>query len=157
MTGFEPQAVRQNWNRATDGDWAEVLDEFPLFSRIGKRRLRKIARAAQFAEFAPGDHIISSGDPADSFYVILGGEAKAIGKPAARTLGAGDHFGELALLDGGRRSATVVANTDLHVMRLGRQTFLEVLDSDPGVARTIMSELGSRVRRLERQPATSVS
>jgi CRP-like cAMP-binding protein len=157
MTGFEPQAVRQDWNRATSKDWAEVLAEFPLFSRIGKRRLRRIVREARLAEFAPGETVIATGAPGDSFYVILGGTARAFGKPAARTLGPGDYFGELALLDGGPRSATVLATTELHVMRLPRQTFLELVEENAGVAYTIMSELGSRVRQLERQPAVGVS
>ena len=73
--------------------------------KIGGRRKSALpksnenfARTAQFSEFAPGDHVISTGGPADSFYVILGGEAKAFARPAARTLGAGDYFGELALI-----------------------------------------------------------
>lgn len=157
MTGFEPLAVRQDWNRATDRDWAEVLSELPLFSRVGKRRLRKIARQAQFAEFARGDTVIAVGAPADAFYVILGGEAKVFGKPAARTLSTGDYFGEMALLDGGSRSATVVATDELHVMKLPRQPFLELVEEHGGVALKMMTELGSRVRRLERRPAPSVS
>jgi CRP/FNR family transcriptional regulator, cyclic AMP receptor protein len=151
MTGFEPLAVSQNWNQATSGDWAEVLAEFPLFSRLGTRRLRKLAQEGTFAEFAPGDTVVLTGAPADSFYVILSGKAQARGKPNARTLSTGDHFGEMALVDNGRRSATVIATEELHVLRLPRQAFLELLDED-GVALTIVKELGARVRRLEGLP-----
>ncbi len=157
MTGFEPQAVRQDWNRATDSDWASVLAGLPLFSRIGKRKLRKLVRQAQFAEFAPGESVVATDAPADSFYVILGGEAKAFAKPAARTLKTGDYFGEMALLDDGRRSATVVATADLHVLRIPRRAFLGLIEQDSGVAYTMLSELAARVRRLERQPAPSVT
>jgi CRP-like cAMP-binding protein len=156
MTGFEPLIVRRDWNRATDRDWAEVLAELPLFAQLGKRRLRRIAQAAQFAEFAAGDTVVSTGAPADAFYVILSGEAKAVRKPAARTLRTGDYFGELGLLAGDRRSATVVATDALHVMRLPRRTFLELLEEN-GVALRIMSELGERVRRLERQPVPDLA
>jgi CRP/FNR family cyclic AMP-dependent transcriptional regulator len=152
VTGFEPQAVWQDWNRATERDWAEVLAEMPLFSSIGKRRLRKIVQEARFAEYALGDSVILTGAPADSFYVILGGKAKVVGKPGARTLTTGDYFGEMALLDGGPRSATVVATDILHVMRLPRETFLRLL-SQAGVAQEITTELGARVRRLEREVA----
>ena len=149
MSGFEPMAVQQDWNRATDRDWAEVLAELPLFSRIGKRRLRKLARQAQFAEFAAGETVVSAGGPGDSFYVVLSGEAKARGKPAARSLRSGDYFGELALLDGGRRSATVVATDELHVMRLPRESFRQLTEADPSVPLAMLTELGRRVRQLE--------
>jgi CRP/FNR family cyclic AMP-dependent transcriptional regulator len=153
MTGYEPLLVERDWNRASDRDWADVLGELPLFSQLGKRRLRKIARHAQFKEFAPGDAVVSAGARGDSFYVILSGEAMALRKPAAHTLGPGDYFGEIALLDGEPRSATVVATAELHVMRLPRRTFLELLEQDATVARTMLVELGRRVRELERQTA----
>jgi CRP-like cAMP-binding protein len=153
MTGYEPLLVQQDWSKATDGDWAEVLAQLPLFSQVGKRRLRQVARHARFAEFPPGETIMVKGSRGDSLYVILSGEAMALRKPAARTLGAGDYFGELALLDGEPRSATVVATDHLHVMRLPRRTFLELLEENPTIAQTMLVELGARVRGLERQTA----
>jgi CRP-like cAMP-binding protein len=152
MTGFEAPVVRQNWNRATERDWAEVLARLPLFSGIGRRRLRKLARQARFAEFAPGEHVVSTGDRGDAFYVILGGTAKAL-KPEARTLGPGDYFGEISLLDGKPRSATVVATEELHVMRLPRRTFRWLIAKNGDVALTLLTELGERLRRLEREAA----
>jgi CRP-like cAMP-binding protein len=157
MTGFEPMIVRRDWNRPTDRDWATVLTEVPLFSGIGKRQLRKIARQARFAEFAAGEQVVLTGEPGDSFYVILSGEAKAFGKPAARALRTGDYFGEMALLDGGPRSATVVATNELHVMRLPRRLFLQLVEGNSDIALTILSELGARIRRAEQQPAGSLS
>jgi CRP-like cAMP-binding protein len=154
VTGYEPEIVGQDWNRASDRDWADVLAGIPIFSSVGKRKLRKVAQEAQFAEFAPGDSVVLTGAPGDSFYVILGGEANVVGKPGARTLGTGDYFGELALLDGGPRSATVVAASDLHVMRLSRQTFERLL-SEAGVAQEITTELGARLRRVEEGRASS--
>jgi CRP/FNR family cyclic AMP-dependent transcriptional regulator len=154
MTGFEPQTVRQDWNRASDRDWAEVLAGLPLFSGIAKRRLRKVVQEAQFAEYSPGDSVVLTGAPADWFYVILGGTARVVGKPGARELSTGDYFGEMALLDQGPRSATVVATTALHVMRVPPQTFDRLLD-EAGVAREITAELGARVRRLERETTKS--
>ena len=151
MTGFEPSAVSQDWNKATSRDWASVLAELPLFSQLGSRRLRKIAQEGTFTEFAPGDTVVLTGAPADSFFVILSGKAQVRGKPGARTLSTGDYFGEMALVQGGRRSATVVATDALHVLRLPRQTFVELLD-EAGVAHTIVTELGARVRRLEGLP-----
>ena len=155
MTGFEPLAVRQDWNRATEADWAKVLSELPLFSGLGKRQLRKVVRQATFAEFVPGQEVLLTGSPADGFYVILSGTARARGKPSARTLRTGDYFGEIALLDGQPRSATVVATDELHVMKLPRRTFLQLLERHGDAALRIMTELGARVRHLEHLPSAS--
>jgi CRP-like cAMP-binding protein len=130
-----------------------VLAELRLFEGIGKRDLRKLAGAAEFAEFSPGDTVVATGAPPDFFYVILGGEARASAKPAARILTTGDYFGEMGLLDGEPRSATVIAVTDLHVMRLSRRAFDDAVERHPSLARKFMTELGGRVRRLEHQAA----
>lgn len=151
MTGFEPLAVRRDWNKASERDWADVLAKLPLFEGVRKRDLRKLAGEAEFAEFAPGDTVVATGAPPDYFYVILGGEAKASAKPAARTLNTGDYFGEIGLLDGEPRSASVLASTDLHVMRVPRQAFEDAIARHPSLARRFLNELGGRVRELERQ------
>ena len=137
-----------DWDSASDRDWADVLSSLPLFAEVPKRHLRKLAAKAEVREFAAGEAVVATGVPPDWFYVILGGEAKASGRPAARELGPGDYFGEIALLDREPRSASVVASNDLHVMRLPRNAFLELLEK-PGVAAKMLSELGARVRQLE--------
>jgi CRP/FNR family transcriptional regulator, cyclic AMP receptor protein len=147
MTGYEPQIVRQDWQRVTSGDWANVLTEVPLFRNVGKRRLRKLAEHAHVAELAPGEQVVVTGEPADSFYVILGGAASVTGR--ATTLRTGDYFGEVALLDDGRRSASVVATQDLHVMRVPRRAFQELVDEHADVALKIARGLGTRLRRRE--------
>ncbi len=136
---------------ASDRDWAEVLAGVPLFAEVGKRKLRKVAQDAHFAEYAPGESVVLTGAPADSFFVILSGEANVVGKPGARPLGLGDYFGELALLGDGTRSATVMAASELHVMRLPRPTFERLLP-EAGVAKELTSEAGARLRRAEQAP-----
>jgi CRP-like cAMP-binding protein len=81
------------------------------------------------------------------------GTAKARGKPAARALSTGDYFGELALLTGGSRSATVVATEQLHVMRLPRESFLRVAQHDPSIWLTMLRGLSAQFARLETQAA----
>jgi CRP/FNR family transcriptional regulator, cyclic AMP receptor protein len=153
MTGYETLVLRQDWGQATDSDWVKVLASLPVFEGFSKRRLRKVARRAHFADYARGDEIVSTGSAGDAFYVILSGSAKARGKPAARTLRAGDYFGEMAVLDGGPRSATVVATSELQVMRVPREAFLELAEDEPALTANMLAQLGARVRELEGQAA----
>lgn len=144
-----------SWDHASPADWANVLATFPLFSGIGKHQLRKLVRRATFAEYGRGDIVIQKGEPGESLYVILSGSAKALGKPASRTLRTGDYFGELSLLERTPRSATVIATSDLHVMKLSRKAFLKLAQDDPSVSFRMVTTLGSQIRRLEAQPAMS--
>jgi CRP/FNR family transcriptional regulator, cyclic AMP receptor protein len=68
----------------------------------------------------------------------------------SRILRPGDFFGEMALIDGGPRSATIIAASDVRVMMLQRQTFLKALKQNPQIGLAIMETLAERVRRLER-------
>jgi CRP/FNR family transcriptional regulator, cyclic AMP receptor protein len=153
MTGHEPLIVTQDWNKATDREWSVVLAGLPLFEGIGRRDLRRIASEAEFAEIAQGETAVWTAAPSDHFYVILSGEARAFGKPAARTLRTGDYFGEIGLLDQEPRSASIVATSELHVMRLPRRAFDGALERHPSLARTLLAGLGSRIRTLERRAA----
>ena len=153
MNGIAALSVRGDWNHTSDRDWADVLARLTLFEGIGKRNLRRIAGEAEFAEFAPGETVIATRAPADYFYVVLSGKATAIAKPASRSLELGDYFGEMSLLDGAPRSASIVATTDLHVMRLPRRAFDAAVERHPTIARRFLTELGTRVRTLEQQAA----
>jgi CRP-like cAMP-binding protein len=139
------------WDHARPSDWAEVLATFPLFAGISKRRLRKLVGDATFAEYVPGDTVVQKGESGNVLYVILGGSARVLGKPASRPLRTGDYFGELSLLEGAPRSATVVAASELHVMQLPRKAFV-ALTEDPTASQEMLHTLGSQIRRLEAQP-----
>jgi CRP/FNR family transcriptional regulator, cyclic AMP receptor protein len=145
--------LERSWNRPTARDWAEVIAGLPLFAGVGKRHLRKIASLAEVKEFEPGDFVVVKDEPADAFYLILGGRAKVLGRSRSRTLGIGDYFGEMALLDGGPRSATVTAVDELQTMRLRRRPFLKLLESEPKIAIAMLAELSGRIRRVERPAA----
>ena len=153
MNGLEAEALLRYWNQPSTDDWVEVLAAYSLFAGVSKRRLRKLVRHARFGEFARGDVVVTQGESADSLYVILGGTAEARGKPAPRTLRTGDYFGELALLGGTRRSATVVATRDLYVMRLPGRSFLRLAKRDPRISLAMLRNLGVQLRRLETQAA----
>jgi CRP-like cAMP-binding protein len=127
-----------------------VLRALPLFSILSTRHLRQVAKLAQSVEFAPGDYVVAVGEPGDAFYLIVSGKAKVAGKPRARALGPGDFFGEMGLIDGEPRSATIVATTELHAMKLARSPFMKLLRQEPQVALALLAELAARVRRAER-------
>jgi CRP-like cAMP-binding protein len=150
---LSPYGLTGDWDRAEPGDWADVLAGFPLFSGIAKRRLRALARHGTLEEYGPGDIVLQKGDPGDSLYVVLSGSAKVRGKPAARALRTGDYFGELGLLNGVPRSATIVASGHLHVMKLPRTAFLRIAQHEPSISLTMANGLGSQIRRLEARAA----
>lgn len=150
---MQPAGLMGYWDHVTPADWSDVLATFPLFSGVPKRRLRRLVRRATFARYGPGDVVVEKGAPGDSLYVILSGSARARGKPAARTLRTGDYFGELGLLDGVPRSATVVATGDLHVMRLRGEAFLRLAEHNPSISLKMVSNVGWQVRRLETRAA----
>jgi CRP-like cAMP-binding protein len=141
------------WNQPTAKDWADILGSLPLFTGLTKRQLRRVAAPARISEFAKGDVVIQAGEKGDAVYVILSGQARVIGRPRARVLRAGDYFGEMALIDGQPRSATITAASDLQTMKLPRQAFLKVLRQDPGIAIAMMAEMAARIRRVERLSA----
>ena len=147
---FLPELLERSWERPTARDWANVLRALPLFSNLSTRHLRQIAKLAESVEFAPGHFVVQVGEPGDAFYLIVTGNAKVVGKPRARGLGPGDFFGEMALIDGEARSATIVATTELHAMKLARRSFMKLLEQEPRVALTLLAELAARIRRLER-------
>jgi CRP/FNR family transcriptional regulator, cyclic AMP receptor protein len=142
--------LNRDWDRPSTSDWAAVLAHLPLFAHVRKRHLRRIADLAEIREFQPGDVVIQKGDVGDGFYLILGGHASVVEPKQARRLKTGDYFGEMALLDGEPRSATVVAVGELQTMRLPRRPFIRLLEQEPSISIAMLTELGNRIRRLEK-------
>ncbi len=129
---------------------AAALHEVPLFAGLSARHIRRLAANAEEVHYGAGRTIVSQGSRGDSFFVILEGTAKV--RRGTRTIGRlepGDFFGEMALLDGRPRSATVIAETPLVTVRLLRSAFNKAIDTEPAMARGILAELAARVRRLE--------
>ena len=130
---------------------ADVLAQVPLFAGLPRRHLKKLAERADEVPFDPGAHIVEVGDPGSAFFVIVAGEAKVVRK--GRTLGRlqpGDFFGEISLLDGGPRTASVIAETPVDTVRIFKKTFDELLSEEPGVASQILVVLARRLREAER-------
>lgn len=133
-----------------NADWTEVLAEVPLFSGLSRRHLRNLTKLAKIQRLLAYTKIVREGDRADSFYLLLEGSAvvRPKGKRSVK-LGAGDFFGELALLDNSPRSATVEALEDVLVARIGRTDFVRMLEHEPKVALLLMRTMAARLRSSE--------
>jgi CRP-like cAMP-binding protein len=91
-----------------------ALKRVPLFADLGDHELAEIARLFKERRFAAGDTVVQEGSGGAAFFVIDSGEAVVIVNGEERsTLAAGDHFGEIALIDEGPRMATITASSDL--------------------------------------------
>jgi cAMP-dependent protein kinase regulator len=131
-------------------DWSNVLAEVPLFAGLSKRHIKAIARLAKVRRVARYSVLVHEGEPGNSFYLLLEGNASVVrpGKRAIR-LKPGAFFGELALLDDAPRSATVEAETDLLVAQIGRASFLKMLEAEPKVGLRLLQTLAVRLRASE--------
>src|SRR5205809_4695098 len=132
---------------------ARLLSNVPLFAGLSARDLRRVAGLAEETWFNPGRVVVQEGKPGSSFYaVILDGTARVTRRGRTiRKLGPGDYFGELALLTGGPRTASVIAETSLDTIRIQRSAFRKLLLKEPEVALRIMAGLAERIAECERQ------
>jgi CRP-like cAMP-binding protein len=102
-------------------------------------------RDARFEELARGETLSSIAAGTDSLYVILGGKAMML-RPMRLSMQTGDYFGELGVLGGGPYSLHIVAEQELHLMKLPRQPVLELARRHPPVTMTLLKQLGLRLR-----------
>jgi CRP-like cAMP-binding protein len=122
----------------------------PLFSTCSKRQLAQVAGLTVQADLSKGTVMTRQGAVGGLAYLIATGQAEVTrdGKRIAR-LGPGDVVGELSLIDGRRRSATVTATTDLQVLELDRKDLLTLMKKAPPVVRKLLEALAQRVREVD--------
>jgi len=130
---------------------ADLLARVPLFAGLPKRHLRAVAGIATEEEFLEKSTIAEEGTPGDDFYVIVEGQATVTrgGKRVTRLL-PGDFFGEIALLDEGPRTASVIAETPLSAMTINRKPFSALLSREPTIVLKMLEALAARLRNQER-------
>lgn len=128
----------------------EMLRKVPLFSGLSQRQLEQIAKLADEIEVPAGRQLATVGESGHELFVIVDGEASVRAK-GGRTvrLGYGDFFGEMSLVDGGPRSATVVATTPMKLLVVSHREFWSLLNEAPQVAGKIMRTLSQRLRDVE--------
>jgi len=128
-----------------------ALAQAPLFAGISKRHLRAVARLSRVSSFHAGASVVTEGAEGSAMYVLLEGTAKVVkgGRTLAR-LGPGSFFGEISLLDGGPRTASVIAETPLRTVKLGGAELRKVLQQEPQMALRVLTELAKRLRPQEK-------
>jgi CRP-like cAMP-binding protein len=130
--------------------WSDVLAEVPLFAGLSRRHRNKVAALAKIRRFHEGTPIVRAGEAGGTFFVLLDGKVsvRRRGLPDL-SLGIGNFFGELSLLDGGTRSATVVAeDPDVVCLTITQSGFLKLLQTEPGIAVALLQELATRLRTV---------
>lgn len=136
-------------------DRVEKLRSVPLFHGLSRRQVSQIVKLGRELEFLAGEPIVEVGLRARDFYLILSGRAKLrVPGRRIRSLGPGDYFGEISVLDGGPRTATVTAETRLWALRLDRSKFVPLLDRHGSIARKILVEMCARLRSAEGDRST---
>lgn len=129
---------------------AKVLEKIPLFRDLSQRQLKQIARLADEIDVPAGKRLATAGDTGRELFVIIEGQATVTaGRSKVTRLGAGDFFGEMSLIDGRPRSATVQASSPMRLLVVGQREFWSLLDAAPPLVRKIMRTLSTRLRDAE--------
>jgi CRP-like cAMP-binding protein len=163
LTSSVPRSIASSGVRRRDGgsshrpdrplgrQGVDLLARVPLFAGLSRRNLKKLAEHADVVTFDERDTIVEADQPGGTFYVLLEGEAKVIraGRTVA-TVGPGDFFGEISLLDGGPRTATVAASTPVTAIRIFKRSFDKVVSQEPSVAAQILVVVARRLRESQR-------
>ena len=130
----------------------DLFAKVPLFAGLAPAERQALAAAATLRRYRRGERIVTQGQPGESFFVIVKGRVSVLViSPEGRevvlsTLGDGDYFGEMALLDDATRSASVVASERAELAVLSRPVFFELLRSNFLLTRALLSTFSRRLR-----------
>jgi CRP-like cAMP-binding protein len=135
-------------------DLVDHLKRVSLFSGVRDKELGRLAKVMRESRFNEGEAITTEGRSGVGFFLIEDGNATvSLRGEIVRTLGPGDHFGEIALIDEGPRSASVTATTDLRCRGMAAWEFRSFVQEHPEVAWPLLQTLASRLRDAEERGA----
>jgi CRP-like cAMP-binding protein len=128
-----------------------LLEQIPTFRGLSRRELTQVAGLTDEVEVPAGKRLATAGETGREFFVIIAGEAGVRTGGGRRVrLGPGDFIGEMSLLDGEPRSATVEALTPMRLLVISHRDFWRMLEAAPTITRKIMRTLVRRVRDIEK-------
>jgi len=121
-----------------------------MFRPLSLAAKERLATKLVPLEVHEGATIVRAGDVGDRFYLVDSGTVRIGLEEGEKESGAGDYFGEIALLDGGPRSASVIAETPLQTMTVNRKPFHSMLQREPTIVLKMLEEVAGRLRNAER-------
>jgi CRP-like cAMP-binding protein len=136
--------------RVTQDDKIARLEEVPLLEECSRKQLKAVAKITDVVEVPAGTVLARQGEPGNEFYLIMDGSAHVELSARRRArLKPGDYFGEMSLLDGEPRSATVAADTPMRLLVIKRRDFATLLREAPELTQSILVTLSRRLRQAE--------
>ena len=124
----------------------DAFRRVPLFEELDPNELQTVADSMHEANVPAGATVTAEGGPGDGFFVIVSGEAEVVAEGRPRgTMVEGDYFGEIALLVGSARTATVVAKTDLRCYALTPLDFRALVEGNPSIAWKVLQSMAARL------------
>jgi CRP-like cAMP-binding protein len=123
-----------------------MLRSVPLFADLEKKELESIADTMRQRTFPAGETVTREGSSGVGFFVVESGTAEVTvdGQPRG-TIGPGDHFGEIALLTGSERTATIVAQSELHCYGMTTWDFKPLVETNPNIAWKLLQSMASKL------------
>lgn len=128
-----------------------MLMKVPLFSSLSVEDFKNVAEKLSMKRFEKGEHVVREGEAGDYFYILKSGEADVVIEGEQKKIAhlkEGDFFGEIALLVGVERTASVVAVSDVEAITLNKKSFNELLKENPSVAANLSKVLVLRLSKM---------
>jgi CRP/FNR family transcriptional regulator, cyclic AMP receptor protein len=136
---------------ATDPEVVEALGATALFASLNRRSLKRVADAAKIVKHEPGKELTTQGADGIAFHLILEGSATVtVGGRPGHTLAKGDYFGEISMIDGEPRSATIVVETAMTTAALTAWEFRPLLN-EIEITKSLLLALCQRIRSSEQE------
>ena len=135
-------------------DRIELLRRVPLFSGLDRRELQELSQTLRERTFRAAENVATEGQGGVGFFIIQDGEARvSVGGTERGRLGAGDYFGEIALITGTDRTATVVAETDLRCLGMTSWDFRPLVEHNASVAWKLLQAVAQKLTASEHRPS----
>jgi CRP/FNR family cyclic AMP-dependent transcriptional regulator len=132
----------------------ELLRNVDLFDGLTTKELESVADACKHAQFRSGANIVTQGDPSARLYVIMDGTADVfVHGTKVETIGPGDYFGEIAVIDGQPRAATVTATSPVSALSLANFNVKRLVRALPDIGLKMLRKACERIRALEAEPS----